>query len=217
MRSIQVLTFSIAFLVQSSVWAASAATSPTEITHTLKFGLSNVVCDSVRSPQQCLDYLVNTDEQLAPVFLKVSTGDSKKALGDIQEVMNGRVSFKNERTRWEAIRDLAVGAREVVWKLNDPRTRDVPERKMPTALTKLNSSRGISKIEVVHRFLVSGDRLLVDHQIIDRTSDEKIAGKIIATSRAGELPAEQLIAKFGQHAAVSLKTIADEMATPTRR
>ncbi len=217
MRAVQMLSLVallalIPFSISAQTPVRALSTTPhTNISHTLKFGLSNLVCDSVRSAQQCFEFLLQRDEAKAPIFLKLSTTNLKEAIEDIEEIMNGRVDLSRERMRWEAIQELAIVARQVVTNLNDPRSANVPERAMPQSLKNLHALRGISRIEVVHRFLISGDRLLVDHQMIDRSATDEAKRKLIATASAHELSPDALSASFGKDISRSAKLMGEDL------
>lgn len=186
----------------------------TVITHSLQLAITNAACDSVLDPQQCFDILFEVEEPHTPHFASVSDVSWQDAMTDIDEVMKGRVVIEQQPERWKAIRLLAVQARQVVLKLNDPRMSNVPERMMPESLIALGTTRGVARIEIVHRFLISGNRLLADHMIIDRSSADPSENKRLISSRANELKAEVLPASFGDDIAKSVKAMAASLVTP---
>ena len=196
---------------------ATSGASETVITHSLQFAITNVSCDSVLDPQQCFDVLFEVDEPHTPHFESVSDLSWQDAMIDIDAVMKDRVVIEKQPDRWKAIRLLAVQARQVVLKMNDPRMANVPERMMPDSLINLGATRGISRIEIVHRFLISGNRLLADHMIIDRSSANPVENRRLISSRASELKPEILSANFGDDIAKSVKAMAASLTAPVAK
>ena len=195
----------------------TSGASETVITHSLQFAITNVSCDSVLDPQQCFEVLFEVEEPHTPHFESISDLSWQDAMLDIDAVMKDRVEIEEQPERWKAIRLLAVQARQVVLKMNDPRMANVPERMMPDSLIALGATRGISRIEIVHRFLISGNRLLADHMIIDRSSPNPIENTRLTASRASELKPEVLPANFGDDIAKSVKTMAAILFAPAAK
>ncbi len=206
-------------------FSLTAAAKKTTIHHTLKLGLTNTSCDTVLSPAQCFEYLVSLESPQLPEFGEISSTNWPAAIVQIDSILNPRVSSDREPTRWKAIRIIGVQARQVIARLMDSREEvQVPERQPPAALSALHLEHGITQIEIVHRLLVSGDRLLVDQTLIDRTpratanSLTTTESRILSKTSASEVNPE-ITASLGSNIARSMKTLSDAVTVqlPARK
>jgi hypothetical protein len=147
-----------------------------------------------------------------PEFSFVSAASWAESLKQVDNVLNARVSVDREPARWKAIRMLAVQARNVVAKLNLAEDEQVPERQMPASLLRLKSELGVSRVEVIHRLLISGDRILVDHSMIDLST-----GATLSTTPANELNANEMSQSLGSRIASALKVLGDTARVATTK
>lgn len=178
---------------------ALAKSKHTVVEHALQFGLTNRTCDSVLSAQQCFDFLLALEPPARPEFNIVSVASWAEALKQVDRNLNPRVSSDREPARWKAIRILAIQARNVVAKLNLAEEVQVPERQTPASLQRLKSELGVSHVEAIHRLLISGDRILVDHLLVDLSS-----GATLSKAPATELNPSEMSQSLGSHVANAL-------------
>jgi hypothetical protein len=159
--------------------------SETMIEHSLQLAVTNIPCDSTLSSAQCLEWLESLPETQAPRFASISLLSWAQTMPEIDAVLEPVVSQDLETKRWQMLRGLAIQARQTISKL----TRDASQsdRTTPVALLNLNSEYGVARLEIVHRLVISGDRMMVDHMVIDRTASNPRAHKKIDQTTAQDL------------------------------
>ncbi len=195
----------------------TAAAKKTTVQHSLHLALTNTSCDTVLSPAQCFEFLISLEAPQLPEFKEISSTNWPDAIAQIDNVLNPRVSADREPARWKAIRVIGIQARQVIARLNDLRSEvQVPERQAPESLGALNLEHGITKVEIVHRLLVSGDRLLVDHTLIDRTpraANDSLANsppRVLAKTLGSEVTPE-ITASLGTNIARTMRTLGESV------
>lgn len=147
--------------------------SETVVEHSLQLAVTSVPCDSTMSSAQCFDWLTALPENIAPQFATISLQSWPQSIAEIDTVLERVVSKEAETMRWQMLRGLGIQARQTIAKL----TRDASQalRTTPEALLNLNSTYGVARLEIVHRVAISGDRIMVDHMVIDRSSSNPTA------------------------------------------
>lgn len=155
----------LAIFVATSVLAnpISAHAKNVEIRQSLQLAVTGTPCDSVLSPAQCLAVLTSLPGNEALQFNSVSLQSWASALEDIDMVIQRVVDPRIDMARWQMLRGLAIQARHTVAKSATSFEKAI---KVPSSAAKIRNQR----VEVIHRIVITGDRIMIDQMLIDRTA-----------------------------------------------
>ncbi|CAN5681472.1 hypothetical protein BH10BDE1_BH10BDE1_00130 [soil metagenome] len=177
----------------------------TMIEHSLQLAVTSVPCDSTMSSAQCLGWLLELPENIAPQFATISLQTWAQSIPEIDAVLERVVSKDTETMRWQMLRGLGIQARETIAKLTRKATQST--RTTPETMLNLNSAFGVSRLEIVHRVLISGDRIMVDHIVVDRSNAD-----LRVNSKIDEAPPQDLVDTTDSlrgNVEASMKTLAE--------
>ena len=144
----------------------------TVVEHSFSIAYTNEHCDSALSADQCLATLSPT-LQWVRVPLALTTDNksmSHTTLEAIDIALTKIVSASEEPARYKVLRDLGLEA-SVAFAVPSFHASRVT-RTTPTAILRLYTGAGIGRVEIAHRLLISGDRILVDHKLLDRGASD---------------------------------------------
>lgn len=157
----------LATFVATSVLTNAAHAKTADIGQSLQLAVTGAPCDSVLSPTQCLTVLTDLPAHQALQFNSVSLQSWASALEDIDLILQQVVDPKSDMARWQMLQGLAIQARHTV-------------AKTAAAFDRSDKAQGpsvknqIQRLEVVHRIVITGDRIMIDQLMIDRTSSRAV-------------------------------------------
>lgn len=140
----------------------------TLVTRTFEIGFTNTPCDSVLSAAQCRDYILGLPLYEAPRYTQVSLDNVDLAFSQIDSVLKNVVSHREDAPLWSALRTLGVQARQTIAVLANQAS--LPTREFPPAILNLYRDAGIARIELRHRITITGNLMLVETTMLDRTT-----------------------------------------------
>lgn len=140
----------------------------TIVEHSFTLAYTNEHCDSALSPDQCLATLSPTLQWFRVPLALATDGKSMSAptLEAVDAALAKVVSASNEPARYNVLRDLGLEA-SVAFAIPAFHASRVT-RTTPASILRLYTGAGIGRVEIAHRLLISGDRILVDHKLLDR-------------------------------------------------